>query len=175
VAESGLQRGDPIRGSRPPLIRRHGPFRLYVVALALASGTLAADQMTKALVESKLSDGRTVELLGGHVRLVYARNTGAAFSLLQSGGWFFAAIAVLVCAGILMYLRSTKDASLVTVVGLGLILGGAIGNLTDRIRHGFVVDFIDLRWWPVFNLADSAIVVGVAILILRSSLRTHKT
>jgi signal peptidase II len=163
-----------IRRSRWHLVGRRSPSQLYAVALAFALLTVAADQMTKALVESKLSDGSTVELLGGLLRIVYARNTGAAFSLLQSGGWFFAVIAILVCVGILVYLRRTSDAALATVAALGLILGGAIGNLADRIRHGFVVDFIDLRWWPVFNLADSAIVVGVAILILRSSLGTRE-
>jgi signal peptidase II len=154
-------------------VGQKGSGRLFGVALAVALLTVSVDQETKALVDSKLSHGRAIELLGGLIRLDYARNTGAAFSLLQSGGWLFAVIAALVCAGILFYLRSVPGASLVTVAALGLILGGAIGNLVDRLRHGYVVDFIDLKWWPVFNLADSAIVVGVLILILRSSTRTR--
>lgn len=138
------------------------------MSLGVGALAFAADQISKALVETNLRNGNTIELLGGLVRLDYTRNTGAAFSLLQTGGWLFAIVAVAVSAGILLYLRRAGDTSLGVVIALGLILGGALGNLADRIRLGYVVDFIDLRWWPVFNVADSAIVFGVASLIIRS-------
>jgi signal peptidase II len=111
-----------------------------------------------------------IDLFGGLVRLDFTRNTGAAFGMFQSGGLLFAAVAIVVSLSILVFYRRIADSALPVRLALGLILGGALGNLADRIRLGYVVDFIDLRWWYVFNLADSAIVVGVGILLLLTSL-----
>jgi signal peptidase II len=130
------------------------------------------DQAVKAIIAETLSDGRYVELLGGLVRLDYTRNTGAAFGLYQGGGVLFALIALGVSAGIVVSYRRLARSPFLIRAAVGLILGGAVGNLLDRIRLGYVVDFVDLRWWPVFNVADSAIVVGVALLVLNSMLRT---
>jgi len=141
-----------------------GSYRLLAGA---AVGVLALDQVTKTLASDTLR-GRGIAVLGGAVDLVYTRNTGAAFSLLPGGGLSFAIIAVLVSAGIVLYYRHIVSEPLFFRLALALILGGAVGNLIDRIRLGYVVDFIDLRWWPVFNIADSAVVVGVAGLIIRS-------
>jgi signal peptidase II len=82
----------------------------------------------------------------------------------------FALVALVVSAGIILYYRRVAAGPLLLRVGLALVLGGAVGNLIDRIRLGYVVDFIDLRWWPVFNAADSAVVIGVATLVLQSFL-----
>lgn len=148
----------------PELLRRYA----FLVTLAVA--VVALDQLVKAIVTSELGTGRVVRLLGGVVQLDYTRNSGAAFGVFQTGGLFFVAVALVVSASILVFYRRVANSPQLVRVGLGLVLGGAVGNLVDRVRLGYVVDFIDLRWWPVFNLADSAIVVGVAVLLLYSLL-----
>ena len=140
----------------------------YGSLLGVACVVLAVDQSVKALASAKLRDGRALDLLGGLVRLDYTWNTGAAFGVFRTGGLLFALVAATVSCGILIFYGRLAASSLVVRAGLGLILGGALGNLVDRIRLGYVVDFIDLRWWPVFNLADSAIVVGVCLLVVHA-------
>jgi signal peptidase II len=138
----------------------------------LSGGVLAADQVTKALVLARFAPGERLELTG-FFNLVLAFNKGAAFSFLAgAGGWqtpllvAFALVAAVVVSVLL--LRSPGRA--VFCAGLALILGGAVGNVIDRLRYGHVVDFLDLHaagWhWPAFNVADSAITVGAALLIL---------
>ena len=109
------------------------------------------------------------------VRLTYTTNSGGAFGLFGGQPWLFFGATVLVCAAIV--LASTRLSRPAAAVGLGLILGGALGNLTDRILHGpgvsgRVVDFVDFRIWPVFNLADSAIVIGAIVVVLAGARRT---
>jgi len=127
---------------------------------------LALDQVSKWLVLRSFSESgtRSLPLLGDLVRLTYVENRGAAFGLFQEQTYFFILIGVVVVAAILASYRFLPVDGVLLNTGLGLQLGGALGNLLDRLRYGHVVDFIDLSWWPVFNLADSAIVVGVAIL-----------
>ena len=103
-------------------------------------------------------------VLGGLVRLSYVENRGSAFGLFQNQTLFFVVIGILVIAGILVGQRFVPAHRTALAICLGLQLGGATGNLLDRVRNGYVFDFIDLTWWPVFNVADSAIVVGVFIL-----------
>ena len=141
-----------------------------------ALAIVAADQLTKALVLARFAPGERLEVTG-FLNLVLAFNKGAAFSLLaQAPGWqtpVLVAIA-LVAAAILsaLILRNLHKRLLCT--GLALVLGGALGNLIDRLRLGHVVDFVDLHvagWhWPAFNVADSGITVGAAILILEGFL-----
>lgn len=138
--------------------------------LAIAAAVVALDQIAKAIVSATLEHGRIIVLLGGLVHLDYTRNSGAAFGILPSGGVIFAAIAVAVAAGILAYAWNSSNAAPGLLAALGLVLGGAMGNLIDRVHLGYVIDFIDLQWWPVFNLADSSIVVGVTLLMLRAVL-----
>jgi signal peptidase II len=145
-------------------------WRHYALLVAIAIVVVAVDQVTKWLVVHNLGGDTTVSLFGGAVTLEYARNTGAAFSLFRADGIPLAIIAIGVSAGILVYYRRASGAPVLVRVALGLILGGAIGNLVDRIRLGYVVDFVDLHWWPVFNIADSCIVIGVVLLILQSAL-----
>lgn len=140
----------------------------YVFLVAMAGMVIALDQISKAAVTRSLEGHSPISLLGGLVHLDYARNTGAAFSLLPNGAALFEVAAVVVCGVILIGYARIRFPGLSLRLALGLILGGALGNLADRVRLGYVVDFIDLRWWPVFNLADSAIVVGVSLLALRS-------
>ena len=139
---------------------------------ALALGVVIADQASKALVLARFSLGERVELTS-FFNMVLVYNKGAAFSFLSNaGGWQTPALVVfaLVAIGIVgaFIVRSPGRTMLLT--GLALILGGALGNLIDRLRFGQVVDFLDFHagtWhWPAFNVADSAITVGAALLIL---------
>jgi signal peptidase II len=132
----------------------------------MAALVLLADQTSKALVSRELGDGRVINLIGGFVRLDYTVNSGAAFSIFRAGNLLFIAVAGAASVAILLAFRRIAEARMPVRLALGLVLGGALGNLTDRVRLGHVIDFIDLRWWPVFNLADSAIVVGVVVLAL---------
>jgi signal peptidase II len=147
------------------------PFIPYSLLLGIAVAVVVLDQSVKAIVRATLGGGRVIELLGGAVRLDYTSNTGAAFGIFRAGGLLFALIASAVSLGIVLYYRRIAASPLVVRVALGLILGGAVGNLIDRLRFGYVIDFIDLRWWPVFNVADSSIVVGVCLLVLYTMLQ----
>jgi len=133
-----------------------------VFALA-ASLVVIADQLSKFLIRMNLDLSQSMPE-DGLVRLTYVRNTGAAFGLLSNQTFLIILTAVVGIAILLLYYSYPPFGRLPVRVGLGLLLGGSVGNLVDRLRSGYVTDFIDLRVWPVFNLADSAIVVGVAIL-----------
>ena len=141
--------------------------------LVLTAVVIVADQATKSLVVAALSRGETLPITG-FMSLVLAYNSGAAFSFLAGEPgwqrWFFATIAVLASA-FLVYLLKRGGGRLLCA-GLALILGGALGNLWDRIVIGKVVDFLLLHYggwsWPAFNVADSAITVGAALLIIDS-------
>ena len=139
---------------------------------ALALGVVLADQVTKALVLARFSLGERVELTG-FFNMVLVYNKGAAFSFLSdAGGWQTPALVVfaVVAIGVVGTFIVRSPGRLMLCTGLALILGGALGNLIDRVRFGQVVDFLDFHaagWhWPAFNVADSAITVGAALLIL---------
>lgn len=111
---------------------------------------------------------RLGELIGmGIFDIHHVHNTGAAFGMLPAGGILFVAVAAAVLVGLAVSYPRVRAADRLTQTSLGLIAGGTLGNLVDRLRFGYVVDFIDFRWWPVFNLADSAICIGVALLMWR--------
>lgn len=158
----------PRSDARPSPARRT-VIRPYAALLAISGTIVVLDQATKAVVITKLAHS-SVKLVDGAVLLELTRNTGAAFSTFPGGGLAFTIIAVLVSVSIILFYRRAAERSRLLAVALGLVLGGAVGNLIDRVRLGYVVDFIDLRWWPVFNLADSAIVVGVGLILLHSIL-----
>lgn len=147
----------------------------YALLLGIAGLVIALDQITKAIVTNELAGHAPLSVLGGLVYLDYARNTGAAFSILPNGARIFEVVAAVVCAGILLWYPRLRGTSLLVRLALGLILGGAAGNLLDRVRLGYVVDFVDLRWWPVFNLADSAVVAGACLLALYSVRKGERT
>ncbi|MEW5768783.1 MAG: signal peptidase II [Pseudomonadota bacterium] len=140
--------------------------------LWLAGLTLMLDQLTKLAVMGSLTPYQDVIALTGFFNLVHVHNTGAAFSLFaDQPGWqrgFFLAVATLASAVILFLLRRTRGQALFSAA-LALILGGAVGNLIDRVLYGHVIDFLDFHvagWhWPAFNVADSAITLGAALLI----------
>ena len=145
---------------------------LFALWLLLAAFVVLLDQSTKIAVMSGLGYGDSVSITP-FFNLVLVFNTGAAFSLLAGAGgwqhWFFVSLALGVSAWIIwMLYRHARSCSL--SVALSLVLGGALGNLADRLRLGAVVDFLDFHWggwhWPAFNVADAAIVIGVAWLLV---------
>jgi signal peptidase II len=139
---------------------------VYGIAALLA----ALDQWIKWQVVSHLAQGQTVGIWPGVLELLYARNPGAAWSMLVHQRAFLIVVAILVCAAIVYVDRRFGRNKPWLKVALGLLMGGAVGNLIDRIVRGYVVDYIYLSFihFPVFNLADSAVVVGVGMLVARA-------
>ena len=140
-----------------------GPFHwLALVAVALAA--VIADQLTKQIVVSPLAFGDAVEV-AGPLSIHHVRNSGIAFGLFST--WASAVTILTACAvaWMLGYFARAGAGHPVLPVALGLLIGGSAGNLVDRLRLGHVTDFLDLRYWPAFNLADTFIVIGVAILL----------
>jgi signal peptidase II len=145
--------------------------RTYLLILVAAGLALALDQGTKELALSGLADG-PVDIIEGALTLRLTYNSGGAFGVLQGLPGFFLIATLVVIVLILFWARRLEDRS--WAIPLGMILGGGLGNVTDRVVRdtgGRVVDFIDLHWWPVFNLADASIVVGVGIILLLSARR----
>jgi signal peptidase II len=135
---------------------------------ALAILVIVVDQITKSVVVSSLAVGQRVDILDGYVRIVHSRNSGILFGMLPDSAPAFAAASLLVL-GLIVFYESRAGRGIVTTVALGLLLGGAIGNLLDRLRYGSVVDFVDLgvgtiRWYT-FNVADAAISTALVLLI----------
>ena len=137
-----------------------------LVAAFVAYGV---DRITKIWAEATLP-GDPIEVIPGVLTLRFTTNSGGAFSIGRSAPWFFVAVTAVVVVAILA--TSFRHTNRFVAASLGLVLGGALGNLTDRAFRapafrGRVIDFIDLHVWPVFNLADTAIVVGLALLLLQ--------
>lgn len=129
--------------------------------------TLATDQFSKYLIRANLAPNvswNPIPSLQNWFSITHVTNTGAAFGLFPNLGSVFVVVAVVVSVAIVVYHRYLPASQWLVKISLGLQLGGALGNLTDRLRIGHVTDFFDFKIWPVFNLADSAIVLGVAIL-----------
>jgi signal peptidase II len=144
-------------------------------AYLCAAGLLyLVDQVTKAWAVRRLRLGDTVKVVEGFLHFGYAENTGIAFGQLQEGGdfgrWMLAALAALATVGVLAYFFRVKRADDRVLGACALLLAGIVGNLTDRIRLGYVVDFIEVHLgsyqWPTFNVADAAICVGAGLLAL---------
>ncbi len=145
---------------------------LRTLTALIAVTIVVADQVTKHWALNALGDGRTIDIVGS-LRFNLAFNTGMAFARGQGLGPVIAVIGVLVVAYLLIGLRrDTRSGS----VFVGMVAGGAAGNIVDRLfrgdgwLQGAVVDFIDLQWWPIFNVADAAIVVGAGALVVVSLL-----
>jgi signal peptidase II len=135
----------------------------------LAIATLAVDQLTKWLIVNHLEVGQSiypVPALSGIFGITYVTNTGVAFGLFKEAGTLFIFLAVIVISVLVVSARRLPKEQWLVRVALGLMVGGAIGNLIDRLRLGYVVDFFDFKFWPVFNVGDSAIVVGVVLLAI---------
>ena len=128
---------------------------------------IAFDQITKYFASLKLADGSIAKFIPGVVQFKYAENTGMAFSMLSGARWVFIALTVVVCVGVFYYLFSNRCKSLWLYWSLGVILSGGIGNLIDRIRFGYVVDFIEPTFvnFAIFNIADCAVTCGAVVLV----------
>jgi signal peptidase II len=143
----------------------------------LVGGIVCLDQVSKALVQQSMGLHETRPLVDGFLSLTHVRNRGAAFGLLSDAdipfqAALFAIVSVAALVAIAVYAFRLPPKSTLPRAGMALILAGAVGNLIDRALLGFVIDFIDVYWrshhWPAFNVADSAITVGVALLLLDS-------
>ncbi|TAM37893.1 signal peptidase II [bacterium] len=130
---------------------------------AIIISVLFLDQLTKFLASSFLRLNTPVILINNFLNLSLVHNRGAAFGILKNQLFMFVIISLVTIALILCHLKDKKR-SFLSGISLSLILGGAAGNLIDRLRFGFVIDFLDFRVWPVFNIADSAITIGVILL-----------
>ncbi len=131
----------------------------------IAGLVLAVDQLTKLIVLLKLDEGRFIPVIGNVLDINLVRNTGAAFGIFRNQTLILTGISILVLILISIFRRQITNSGSVFKTGFGLIAGGTFGNLIDRLRFGYVVDFIDFHIWPVFNAADSAITVGVILLL----------
>jgi signal peptidase II len=132
-------------------------------AVLVAGAVIVADQVTKAIVRAEISRYEQIRVLPG-VKLVHTENTGVAFSVLSGGGPLVVVVALLALGALLAFFLTHLRMRLVWLP-TGLLLGGAAGNLIDRIRAGGVTDFIKLPHWPAFNVADIAVTVGVLVLV----------
>lgn len=139
--------------------------RRAVVFAATALGVIAADQVTKAVVRSAMEIGDSRPIIDGILWLTHVNNTGAAFGMFRGQQWALIAIAVLVLSVIGYVGLHLRPKSPLARTALALIAAGASGNLIDRVFFGGVTDFLDLGWWPVFNVADMALDIGVALLV----------
>lgn len=143
--------------------------------LSLSVIAIVLDQWSKLAVVSSMKYLESIEIMP-FFNLVHVRNQGAAFSFLSDAGgwqrWLFAGLAFVISIVITIWIAKLKKQEVLLAVSLSLVLGGAIGNLIDRVAYGYVIDFLDVyyqNWhWPAFNIADSAICIGVFLMILES-------
>lgn len=156
--------------------------RGWILLAAFALGIVVLDQATKLWAESDLKQrpGQTIVVLDDFLALKYARNPGAAFSLFKdwsprARGVFFVLVSVAAVAAMIWLYRRMPERRKLYEWALGLLIGGAIGNLIDRLRFNEVIDFIDMHWkdshWPTYNVADVAIVVGIGLVLLDALLQ----
>jgi signal peptidase II len=148
-------------------------LRRYRLLLIVSPVLLIFDQWTKLLVDSRFYLYESVPLIDNFLALTYVRNKGAAFGILSDSAIripFFITVSCVALIGILWYLRHIEVSQKLQQWAMTLIFSGALGNLIDRIRLGEVIDFLDVHWyehhWPAFNVADSAITIGVGLLLI---------
>ena len=133
------------------------------IIILVASIVVLLDQGSKALIMSYLPYGSSQEIWPGVMYFSHVRNIGAAFGILPGQRLIFLLAAAIIVGAVVYFRADLIEAGPLAIWGSGLVVGGALGNLVDRIRFGYVVDFIDFRVWPVFNIADSAIVAGAIL------------
>jgi signal peptidase II len=144
-------------------------IRDYIFLFLLSGTIIALDQWTKDIVRTQLAFAETWspwDWLSPYARIVNWHNTGSAFGMFQGYGILFSALAILVAGAIIFYFPQVPREEWPLRIALGMQLGGAVGNLIDRLTLGFVTDFISLGRFPVFNVADSSISMGVAVLLI---------
>ncbi len=152
-----------------------------VLCFLIAAAAIALDQITKLLVMQNIGKGASVEVIRGVFHLTYTENRGAAFGMLSQHRWIFMLLSAVAIVAIFLYLWKEKPKSTLMRLSLGMILGGGIGNMIDRVIRGFVVDFIDIKFIPlwnyIFNVADIFVCVGCGLLILyliRAEIQEHR-
>lgn len=150
-------------GRRVSAEHLRGAFFVMTVALC----AVFLDRLSKCTACAALESGGSVAVIPGIFHLTLVRNTGAAFGILKDGRLFFIGASVFAIIAIIAYIARRAPKDMLLSLALGLILGGAAGNLADRVLYGHVIDFLDFRVWPVFNIADSCITIGTVILVLR--------
>lgn len=156
-----------LEADRQALPWTHVAGRIVAVMVAV----VLVDQLTKAGIVDWLGPGQAVhrwELAGPWLAFEYVENTGAAFGILAGRVWLLSALAVLVGFGFLLAFRSDLPRSGPLRLSIGLVIGGGVGNFIDRVRLGYVVDFVAVGVWPKFNVADSAITIGLIVLALNA-------
>lgn len=157
-------------GRSQAIARSRLSVRAALVPMLVASLILIADQLSKQWVLATLGpepESREIMLAGDWLSFLYVRNTGVAFGLFQNASSIFIFTSLLITLAIILaYVWYLPNRLGWLQVCVGLIVGGAIGNVIDRIQYGYVVDFIKVGWWPIFNIADSAVTVGITMLAL---------
>lgn len=156
----------------------------YLILAAIAGAIVTIDQATKMYVHTHFQLHESVEVIGGFFNLTYVRNYGAAFGFLADSHpsfreIFFLSMPPIALLIILAIFRSVAESDRWSIVSLSMVFGGAVGNYIDRIRFRYVIDFFDFHiqksyTWPAFNIADSAIVVGVAVLLYLELMRPKR-
>lgn len=143
--------------------------------LGVSAIVVGLDQATKAFIRANLEEGEWWPFIGTALRISHVENPGAAFGILQGAGTFLLVFTVIGVIALLAYLLLLPQTSPWYPFGLALVLGGAIGNLIDRASKGTVTDFIDPAYYPAFNIADSAIFLGVSTLLVASFLLPERS
>ena len=136
-----------------------------IIALSTAFVVVLLDQLTKFLIKQNLQLNQSVPIIKNILHLTYATNTGSAFGMFKGFNIYFILFSIVVIIGIFYYLKKILKNEKLLQLAIGLLLGGTLGNLIDRLAYGYVVDFIDFRIWPVFNVADSAVTISIMLLI----------
>jgi signal peptidase II len=153
----------------------------YLILITISGAVIALDQLTKMYIHTQYRVGESVSVIRDYFNITYVRNPGAAFGILAQAHpefreWFFLLLPPAALVVIYFILRSVEDKDRIQILALSSIFGGAIGNYIDRLRFRYVIDFLDFHLkniysWPAFNVADSAIVVGIGVLIYLSFAR----
>lgn len=167
----GRTDGDVTASSRDNERRASGRRRLTRVVYLTAAAVLVADQATKLAAVTWLRPLHSVPVLGRYLSFTYATNTGGAFGVMPTATAALTVVAMAVVVALILATRRLEGNRLVAA-GVACLLGGALGNLVDRLRVGYVIDFIDVHFWPVFNLADIGIVVGAGLLLVATVVGT---
>ncbi|MFC1714703.1 signal peptidase II [Candidatus Poribacteria bacterium] len=164
--------------NKAPLTTRIRPMRPMLIAALIG---VFLDQLTKHIVRKAINTGNTIQVISGYFQFRYAENTGAAFGMFRGQNRIFIIISLAAICFMFVYYRQFKESTWMKI-SLGLLLGGALGNLVDRALFGYVTDFIRVRiwflrwrWWPYFNVADALVCVGAVMLVLGMLKRTQET
>lgn len=160
-----------------PVAARAGSFGKYLLVFSIALVIVILDQLTKIWVDTDMRLYESIPVIEGFFNLTYVRNTGAAFSMFADMSEvyrvpFFVGVAIVAAVAILYFVHTTPASQKLVLVACGCVLGGAVGNLIDRVAYGSVIDFLDAYYgdwhWPAFNVADTFISIGVGLLLLSS-------